>query len=84
MSMPISYCFIVAATKDEDVYQKLLETMKLNIAHGSFSQFPCKCDPPCEAREEEIEILNEKLKKDLAEVQLDSDAEFYRKKYGKL
>ena len=64
MSIPISWCLIQKAAKgNEDSYQEYVKRMKVNMAFGSHSIFPCYHDPVCEmASKEEIDKLNMRLK----------------------
>ena len=59
MSIPITECLVSKAAKgDADAINRLYGRMKRNVEHGSFSTYPCVCDPRCpQPSDEEIEAL---------------------------
>jgi len=73
MSTPITNCLVAKATRDEKAYRVLLNYMKVNLACGHWSQWPCEHKPPCEMpNEEALAKLNERLTKDLEGIESDS------------
>lgn len=67
MSFPISNCLIIkAANGDEPAYQRLALAMKFNRECGHWSQFPCKCQPPCGPKptDKQMKALNDRLNVD--------------------
>ena len=71
MSEPIVGCWILAAARgDEGSYQKVLKSMRYNIAFDSQTIFPCNCQPRCpQPTDEQMEALDRRLQADLSESQ---------------
>lgn len=69
MSQPISVCSIYKAAKgDEKTRDSLFKAMNYNRRYGHWTQFPCKCNPPCEIpTKEQIDLLNEQFKEFIKE-----------------
>jgi hypothetical protein len=65
VSIPISQCLVnKAACGDEKSYLDLVEKFKVNMLYGHWSVIPCRCNPQCEATQEQIDILNSRLDKE--------------------
>ena len=48
MSQPISQCFKMKASVDDEAYAQLLDVYKNNhINGGHWTEFGCGCTPPC-------------------------------------
>ena len=66
MSVPVSYCRLVQAADDTEVFKMLHPTMKRNIDGGHFSVWPCEHDPPCrQLTEAEVRDLFSRFRADL-------------------
>jgi hypothetical protein len=63
MSRPFSTCTVYKASLgDENAFNSLIETFKINLAFGSSTQFPCSCDPPCaKPTQEQHDAMNARL-----------------------
>jgi len=69
MSIPIATCRFHLAAKDEAQYQNLVRDLRHNIEFGSFTQFPCDCDPKCTSTEQQRAALQARLSDDLKDVE---------------
>ena len=67
MSIPISACLVTkAANGDEQAYSKFKAAMLKNLQHGTFSTYPCECNPRCKQPSDELlDKLQERLVQDL-------------------
>lgn len=67
MSRPLIACEISKAAKgDESAFKQLVEKLKINLAWGAYSTFPCQHNPSCPCpTEEEMNQLNDRLQKAL-------------------
>ena len=76
MSEPIVGCWILAAARgDEGSYQKVLKSMRYNIAFGSQTIFPCNCQPRCpQPTDEQMEALDRRLQADIRAARDDQSA----------
>lgn len=64
MSVPLSACLISkAGMGDEQAIKQLVSAMAVNEKYGSFSVFPCACNPPCpQLTQEQATKLNNLVK----------------------
>lgn len=69
MSIPIATCRFHRAAKDEVQYQDLVRDLRHNIEFGSYTQFPCGCDPKCTSTEQQQTALQARLSDDLKDVE---------------
>lgn len=66
MSTPMCYCdWVKAAQGDEEVYERMRDTLKKNVRIGHYTSFGCSHTPPCQATQEQFDALNVRLKKDV-------------------
>jgi hypothetical protein len=63
--MPISFCLITEACNNEESYQQLLQAVRYNLSQPAWTQLPCPCNPKHTATQEQINILNKRIQKDL-------------------
>jgi hypothetical protein len=69
MSTPISACMISRAVAHEGEYKRLLSAWRYNKSWGHFTQFGCRCTPPCPyPTPEQMKVLNARLKADSEDV----------------
>jgi hypothetical protein len=59
------YCDWVKATQDEQAYEQMSKTLKMNVRIGHYTTFGCSHTPPCQATKEQFDALNVRLKKDV-------------------
>jgi hypothetical protein len=73
VSQPITFCLISKAVHDPIALNELLEACKINKQCGHWSQFPCKCIPPCKyPTDDEIIELNKKIEEATKNVKTES------------
>jgi len=66
MSTPMCYCdWVKAAQGDEQAYEQMSKTLKMNVRIGHYTSFGCSHTPPCHATQEQFDALNVRLKKDV-------------------
>ena len=62
MSQPISLCMISKAVTDPKALEDLIQAMRVNKRYGHWTQFGCRCTPPCRRpTQEELDALNKKI-----------------------
>jgi hypothetical protein len=63
MSIPLIRCNIYKAAKgDADAYDKLIKDITYNKWFGSYCEFGCRCEPPCEIpTQEQFDALNKHI-----------------------
>lgn len=73
MSIPPTACLIsAAALGNEEAFTELAERMKVNIRHGGYSIWPCKCAEKCpRPTDEQLLALDARVKEATKGVKLE-------------